>query len=450
MKIKDKQFWWKLIIMFLVSVAGCMLLLLVTGFIPQSAIKQNCVESAEYFEEKELFPYLIEGQFNTRQDNYADCILTNIIYHVGTGEESLPVSLIKASYYCQERQDVNVAFSEAVQGEQEANIDYFRYWHGSMVFLRPLFLVTNIVGARLVLGFLTFAFVIATVIVLWKKGKKSLAVIYPLGLVLVNSWMIGFCIEYVTTFLLMSICSFWVVMSYHEGIDRKKRNRQILCLMVISGVVACFLDFLTTETLTITVPLFIELVIQKDEKEEENKFFFLIKNGLVWGISYGAMFLLKWLLAVAVLGVQAMQEALAAAAVRLNGTVYMGETNLDSEANMGQRLIGAIFKNESVLFSFKMEMHAGTGAMIFFCLVLLGLAIVYMLRGKDFSGKTMGILLLLGCVPYLRYLVLSSHAFQHYFFTYRAQLISIMILLYLTWEYGLKNITFRHKKRSGR
>lgn len=157
------------------------------------------------------------------------------------------------------------------------------------------------------------------------------------------------------------------------------------------------------------------------------------------------MFLLKWVLSVIVLGMEAMKETLILAAVRVNGTVYMGETNLDPEATLGQRLLGAIYHNEGMLFPFRMKIDFGTGALLFTVLAFMCLIIIYLLRDGKFSGRTTGSLLLLGCVPYVRYLVLNSHSFQHYFFTYRAQLVSIMALFYLTWEYGLKNVLLKKK-----
>ena len=80
--VKSKR--WKILVSMAVitaaSMAFAMLLLLVTGLIPKSMIKDACMESSAYFEENELFPLLVDGQFNTRQDNYADCILINIMY----------------------------------------------------------------------------------------------------------------------------------------------------------------------------------------------------------------------------------------------------------------------------------------------------------------------------------------------------------------------------------
>ena len=65
------------IAVFLLTAFGCALLLVLTALIPKEAIKENCIKSAEFFYEKDLFPYIIENQFNTKQDNYADTILVN-------------------------------------------------------------------------------------------------------------------------------------------------------------------------------------------------------------------------------------------------------------------------------------------------------------------------------------------------------------------------------------
>lgn len=64
----------KILSVIVLTGVSCMLLLFLTALIPQSAIKESCVESARYFNDHELFPYLIENQFNTRQDNYSDCL----------------------------------------------------------------------------------------------------------------------------------------------------------------------------------------------------------------------------------------------------------------------------------------------------------------------------------------------------------------------------------------
>lgn len=40
----------------------------------------------------------------------------------------------------------------------------------------------------------------------------------------------------------------------------------------------------------------------------------------------------------------------------------------------------------------------------------------------------------------------KNHAYLHYFFTYRAQLVTVTMLLYVTWGFGWKNLLKEDKK----
>ena len=432
----------------ILTALGCMLLLFFTGLIPKSMIQESCEKSAEYFYEEELFPYLIDGQFNTKQDNYADSILVNIMYHIDG--EKLPLSLIKASYYNPEMENVNVSFYEAVHADRFPNVDYFRYWHGSVILLRPLFVFMGIEGARLTLGMLLLVLTLMTASLLYKRNEKALAISYILGNISVQTWVCAFCIEYITTFLVMNVISLCVIRLYHKyGNDMDKLDRSMIQLMAVSGVVTCFVDFLTTETLTVTIPLLILTVLRFRDNRLKNlktEIRNLISAGFAWGTSYGFMFLLKWGISAAVLGRQAFSAALASAGERISGTVTLGNTNLDPEATGVQRFFGALWHNQGSLFPFKEQMGSGMAVILFFGVVFLCAAVIYLFHDKGFSWKMAVLCLILSVVPYLRYAVLGNHAYLHYFFTYRAQLVTVTALFYCTWEFGLGCLG-KHRKR---
>ena len=44
------------------------------------------------------------------------------------------------------------------------------------------------------------------------------------------------------------------------------------------------------------------------------------------------------------------------------------------------------------------------------------------------------LLFIIGIVPYVRYLVLSNHSYLHHFFTYRAQMTSVVALVMIIDE----------------
>ena len=141
--------------------------------------------------------------FLGRQDNYADCILTNIIYHID--KNNLVESVLSASYYNPEDENVQTSFAYAVGNKVEPNVDYSRYWHGSMVLLRPLFIIFDIEGVRMVLGILILIMTVWFEVLLFKNHYSVFGVCYAIGLMLVSVWMCAFCVEYAMPFVVMSV-----------------------------------------------------------------------------------------------------------------------------------------------------------------------------------------------------------------------------------------------------
>ena len=72
----------KISIIGLVTVAVCAGLLFLSSLIPRDSVRENCYESARYFAERKDFEYVRPGNFSSMQDNYADCILNNIIWQI--------------------------------------------------------------------------------------------------------------------------------------------------------------------------------------------------------------------------------------------------------------------------------------------------------------------------------------------------------------------------------
>ena len=64
------------------TIVICIALLFLTALIPQNALQKNMERSSDYYNNHQLFDHVTDYMFLSRQDNYADCILTNIIYHI--------------------------------------------------------------------------------------------------------------------------------------------------------------------------------------------------------------------------------------------------------------------------------------------------------------------------------------------------------------------------------
>ena len=455
------------------TIVICIALLFVTALIPQNALQKNMEKSSDYYNNHQMFDHVTDYMFLSRQDNYADCILTNIIYHID--QNNLAESILSASYYNPEDEGVQTSFAYAVGSKVEPNVDYSRYWHGSMVLLRPLFIIFDIAGVRMVLGILILIMTVWFEVLLFKNHYSVFGVCYAIGLMLVSVWMCAFCVEYAMPFVVMSVelpvLLVLLTRAYekkdaqnltqkrndknsekHEADNCKLNNRKLInrklinrkpinrkpevllwAVLACAGIVTAFVDFLTTETVTFTMAYVLYLIVKNRHdqmKPIKEELICLIKSGIVWLGSYGLMIALKWALALVVLGKDAFFNALSQAALRISGDATLGNVTGAEVVSDYERISGALWRNIGCIYPFKSTMSYGT-AMIFILLVgLVVFSIWYLFRGKTKSciNKVLAIVSLL---PVMRFLVLNNHSYIHFFFTYRALLVSVVVIMYI-------------------
>ena len=440
------------------TIVICIALLFVTALIPQNALQKNMEKSSDYYNNHQMFDHVTDYMFLSRQDNYADCILTNIIYHID--QNNLAESILSASYYNPEDEGVQTSFAYAVGNKVEPDVDYSRYWHGSMVLLRPLFVIFDIAGVRMVLGILILILTVWFEVLLFKNHYSIFGVCYGIGLMLVSVWMCAFCVEYAMPFVVMSVelpVLFVLLTRAYEKkdaqndkgkwdehkldnqkadehkLDNRKPEVILWAVLACAGIVTAFVDFLTTETITFTMAYILYLIVKNRHnqmKPIKEELICLIKSGIVWLGSYGLMIALKWALALAVLGKDAFFNALSQAALRISGDATLGNVPGAEVVSNYERISGALWRNIGCIYPFKSTMSYGTAMIFIFLVGLIVFSIWYLFREKTKSciNKVLAIVSLL---PVMRFLVLNNHSYIHFFFTYRALLVSVVVIMYI-------------------
>lgn len=431
--MKKTLFWYPTI--FILTATVCLLFLLATALIPQDALRDNAAKSAEYFHEATLFDNVVGDLENSKIDNYADCISTGIAWHFGEGEKYTAV--ISADYNLRPEENVNDSFYREMQGEEVATENYSRYWHGSAGVIRFLLLFADIEAIRYAVATVGLLLNIVLVITLMRRKQVVLGVAYTLAFLLINGIFALTCLEYAFIFLLMPVATMFLVTN---GKMAKKENVQTAFMVI--GMLTAFLDFLTAETLTFTVPFVIYYVTvcgsknQSEAKQVRRRsdWIFLLKSGMAWCAGYAGMFLTKWGLSALVLGKDAFRASADMALERISGDVSLTSISTGEKANLGQRLQGIMQRNLGCLYWSKRDVKAGTIALITLIVILVSFTFWYMARKAKYEYDKAALLGVVALVPYLRFLVLSNHTFIHYFFTYRALLVTVMVLFYLIYE----------------
>lgn len=393
-----------------------LLLLVAVAIIPRRAIQDNMIESANYLCQDSVFFYANKKDMSSRIDRYADSIFLNISYNL---DSQHPLdSVMSSSYYFDIKENENTNLLYSVTNQTEPTLKYSRYWHGSLIFVRPLLTIFNIQQIYALNAVILFLLVLILIYNMNKHFGKGAAICIALSLTITSIWYVPMSLEYTWMIMLMLIFS---IICIHL---LQKRFQNFGLFFLVTGSLTAYFDFLTTETLTLLVPMSLIILEKRNQltyfKEEAIK---CIKQALAWCVGYGLTWISKWSLASIILGSNEFSVALSQASYRASGA---------SDNISGLQLrIGALVRNISMLFPFSFAKENS-----FMLCIVLGIVIFALIYLTRKSGYIMNrLLLIIAFVPYIRYFVLSNHSYMHYFFTFRAQLTTVLCLL-LILTYG--------------
>lgn len=408
----------KHIIAFLLTLVILTSALVLSAMIPKTKIQSNVLESAEYLCEGELFGTILNGKESSKIDRYADSILLAIAYQY---DENHPLeSVMWSSYYFTKYQNENKNLLDAVTEDQDANQQYLRYWHGSISLVRPLLLFFNIEEIYLLHGVILAVLIILLFLTLFRKRAFAPMIGLLCGLILTSTWYVPLSLEYTWVYLLTMLFSIIGLKMVYAG-----KRGYLGFFFLICGMLTNYMDFLTTETLTLSIPLLLILWVEYRQNFDKQKKMLLLDTGrrvVFWGIGYVGMWISKWILASLVLKVNVIPYVSGHIEERLGGNIGLSLT---------EYLFGSITKNISCLF----PLEYGFGGRIFGWVLILFVIYVGFVYRKDSICKTkIGVYLFLALVPYIRFAVLHNHSYLHYFFTYRAQMATILAIVLILEE----------------
>lgn len=379
-------------------------------FIPKEKLLDNIKESLQYLDSNTEIIEVKPTREYSYLHVYADEILLNMIYCIDSNK---PLeSIMESKYY---KDDINFTedfpnLEEALENGGQGNQEYIRYWHGSMVIIRPLLMFFNISEIYHIFAVIMIILIAVLFIILIRKKQYLLLVATIIGYIMIAINYVPFCLEYVWTFLIMLIVSI-------IGILTKKHNM----LFFITGIITCFLDFLTTEIITLFVPIIYIYTIKyknREIKDFKEGIKLIAKYSALWLTGYCIMWGTKWLLASIILNVNALDFVLNKAKKRISGHVRGYST--------GYMLKNSILRNVSAIYPFYMIHETSIAVCLILCIVI---PTALLIKKDKKSLLNFLIFMIIAIMPYIRYLVLLNHSFMHYIFTFRDQLITIMSLI---------------------
>lgn len=459
----------------LLRVAGtviiCIILLTAVACIPRGLIRRNVQISADYFSERMPFVTLWEDYINSVQDNYSDTVLCDIAYCMDAKHPFS--SAIRARYVHSVGQHTYQGLLSAVNEDAEPNLEYGRYWHGSIVFIRPLLMLIPISKIRILCGIMICIMQLVIIALLIKGGNKGFAACYLISFILIHPWILFTSLEHGTAFLVASGASLFMVLMKDRSSDK------VMTFFAVTGVVTCFMDFLTNETLSFTLPMLLLIIlssqgdnnaflgmtvkVQKksvssysgkmkkaskgnsNDRAKENCFM-VIRYGLCWLGGYLLMFVIKMALLWVFSGTERFKASIEEGFFRLGGDVQVSNIMETETVDFAKRLSGAVWHNLACLyFTHSGLMTAGRAWLITVAILITGMVIVYLMHERIRTEIVLP-MVIIALVPILRFLVLSNHSYVHFFITYRAMMITLAVLLFIIYDNSIRIILVKRSK----
>ncbi len=414
------------ILVFAAAAAVCLVMLVLSAMIPARCLYDNMLSSAGRLCENDVFFDLSPDIPASRIDRYADSILLNIAYHLD-GSDPMR-SVILSEYYYTDHQNENDNLLDAVRDGLPANKEYLRYWHGSAAVVRAAHCFTDIRGMYIIGAAALVLLNAALLYVLIKHRLYAGAAGTVCALAAAGIWYVPFSLEYIWVFLIVPVISLISVRLTLSG-----RTDILGVIFMISGMVTNYLDFLTAETVTLTIPLLLTVYTMRTKAAAGAKRETLTALRLccAWGAGYAGMWLLKWLLAAAVLGEDITPYIIGHISERTAGGIASDQIGVFS----------SFARNLGCLFPFG---YTVAGVFAGIALILAAAYICFVYRREGIRPSDILIYAVIGAVPLFRYAVLLNHSYIHCFFTYRA-LAGTVLAVYLT----ISGITVFGRERHG-
>lgn len=393
-------------------------LLVLSAKIPREKIMDKLEESADYMCGKNLY-YKVGNSDTSIIDIYSDSILLNIAYHFD--DEAPLTSVMKAEFYRNTVMDfANKNLKEAISDNPAVNAEYLRYWHGSLVIIRPLLTILNVREMYILNTVVLIGLFLLLMFMLIRRKYIVPAVGFVLASLSVSIWFVSMDFEYIWMFLIMLACSIISV-----KFSDKDRAKGFIVLMLIMGMVTNFIDFLTVETLSLSTPLLLTVWImyrRNKPSEIRDLVLYSVKACIAWLIGYGGMWTMKWITAAIVLKKNVLPYVTGHIEERLVGNY---------EGSIFSGIFTGLWKNISSMAPWD---YGAFGVVIGILIVIIIAYYCFVYKVKKPDKNAIVLFALVGLIPYIRYIIMINHSNMHWFYTYRAQFVTVLAIVMICAE----------------
>lgn len=237
------------------------------------------------------YEQLVKGYVTTQLDNSTDANMLLVAAHE-SDESPVQQAIDTATYMLGGRcYPALIAYGQT-GAETLTSVPIARYWHGYLIFLKPLLSFLSYMDIRMLQMIVQQLLLGAAVVGFCRRGLTRYTPALLLSLLCITPAVTGFSLQFSTVYTLFLVAV--LLLLYAPGIARTRFSRAVFFLLV--GMATSYFDYLTYPVATFGMPFITLLLLYPAESRKQAALEMAVCLG-AWLAGYFGMWAGKWIIA---------------------------------------------------------------------------------------------------------------------------------------------------------
>ena len=278
--------------------------------LPTDGMLANAAESVDIYQENRINYWTgFANSYFSNMEPYTDYLMINTATFPTTKETIVHDAMNNPQKYSADL-EWDEPFFLHLSGDDSRLEDtiYPRFWHGYLLWLKPLLMIFNLNEIRIFNLYLTVVLCGISFILLHKEFSWLMTIAFSLLLFVMNPLLAVLTLQ--GDALIISLLAVIILLWKKDWISK---NHHFIYFFLSLGILTSFFMFLTYPLVTFGIPITVYILLNK-KKSLKDLLLIGLSCGLAWSIGFSFNWAAKWVMSYLLTGYNAIADATARAA----------------------------------------------------------------------------------------------------------------------------------------